>query len=82
MPGSWIGTSRRLSDRILAASMSIAITSCPISAKHVAVTRPTQPTPITPIGRSPLIGGSIVACSRWRRGQPVYFCIDSAMANI
>ena len=34
--------------------MSTATTGCPVSAKQAAVTRPTQPTPITPIvGFSP-----------------------------
>ena len=48
----------RLVDRHLAAaqrldlgsSMSIAKTGWPSSAKQAAVTRPTQPTPMTPIG--------------------------------
>ena len=51
-PGSWIGTSPRSSDSIFSGTMSRAQTSCPSSAKQAAVTRPTQPTPITPIGSS------------------------------
>ena len=49
-PGSWIGTSPRASDSTFSATMSRAQTSWPSSAKQAAVTRPTQPTPMTPIG--------------------------------
>ena len=49
-PGSWIGSSPRESDSTFSGTMSRAQTSCPSSAKHAAVTAPTQPTPITPIG--------------------------------
>ena len=58
MPGSWIGTSPRLRASTFAASMSMAITRWPSSAKQAAVTRPTQPTPITPMDRSSLISAS------------------------
>src|ERR671914_2081690 len=49
-PGSWIGTSPRESDSTFSGTMSRAQTSWPSSAKQAAVTRPTQPTPMTPIG--------------------------------
>ena len=49
-PGSWIGTSPRASDSTFSCTMSRAQTSWPSSAKQAAVTRPTQPTPMTPIG--------------------------------
>src|SRR5829696_8887129 len=49
-PGSWIGSSPRERDATFSGTMSRAHTSCPSSAKHAAVTRPTQPAPTTPIG--------------------------------
>src|SRR5690606_9541278 len=49
IPGSWIVVSPRRSVATFPSSMSIATTSWPRSAKQVAVTRPTQPTPITPM---------------------------------
>ena len=49
-PGSWIGgVSPARSVSIFSALTSIATTRWPSSAKHAAVTSPTQPTPITPI---------------------------------
>ena len=57
-PGSWIGTSPRVSESTFSATMSRAHTSWPSSARQAAVTRPTQPTPMTPIGsRSAMCGG-------------------------
>ena len=41
---------RGASDSTFSGTMSRAQTSCPSSAKQAAVTRPTQPTPMTPIG--------------------------------
>src|SRR5215212_8905788 len=41
-PGSWIGTSPRLSDSTFAGTMSRAQISWPSSAKQAAVTRPTR----------------------------------------
>jgi hypothetical protein len=49
-PGSWIVSSPRESDSTFSGRMSRAITGWPSSAKQAAVTRPTQPTPITPTG--------------------------------
>ena len=49
-PGSWIVISPRESASTFSGRMSRAITRWPTSAKQAAVTRPTQPTPITPIG--------------------------------
>ena len=82
IPGSWIGTSPPLRASTLAASMSIAITSWPSSAKQLAVTRPTQPTPITPIGRCSLIHAPMIAAARRSRAQPVYLRIDWAIPSI
>ncbi len=49
-PGSWIGSGApERNDSIFSASMSTATTRWPTSAKQAAVTRPTQPTPMTPI---------------------------------
>jgi hypothetical protein len=48
----------------------------------VAVTRPTHPTPITPMARSSLISSGMIAARQDARRHPVYFCIDWAMANI
>ena len=64
--------------------MSIAITRWPSSAKQVAVTRPTQPTPITPMDRSfaHLSLDMIAAALATRVAQPLYLRIDSAMPNI
>ncbi len=45
-----MGTSPRASDSTFSGTMSRAHTSWPSSAKQAAVTRPTQPTPMTPIG--------------------------------
>src|SRR4051794_36899280 len=53
--GSWIGTSPRASDSTFACTMSRAKTSWPSSAKQAAVTRPTQPTPMTPMGSRSLM---------------------------
>src|SRR5437764_9860229 len=56
-PGSKIGTSPRRRDSTFSRTMSRQCTSCPSSAKHAAVTSPTQPAPITPIGsRSGTLG--------------------------
>ena len=49
-PGSWIVTSPRESESTFSWRMSRATTGWPSSAKQAAVTRPTQPTPITPTG--------------------------------
>src|SRR5262249_15927871 len=49
-PGSWIVTSPRESDSTFSGTMSRATTRWPSSAKQAAVTSPTQPTPISPIG--------------------------------
>jgi hypothetical protein len=49
-PGSWIGTSPASRASIFSGAMSRATTGCPRSAKQAAVTKPTQPTPTTPIG--------------------------------
>src|SRR4051794_40811039 len=49
-PGSKIGTSPRASDSIFSCTMSRTWTSWPSSAKQAAVTSPTQPAPITPMG--------------------------------
>ena len=81
----------RLVDRHLAArerprssprSMSSAITWCPSSAKQAAVTRPTQPTPITPIGVARSCSAVSLAASRLYAFGTVTFCIDSAIPNI
>src|ERR671920_1670237 len=45
-----MGTSPRASDSTFWGTMSRAQTWWPSSAKQAAVTRPTQPTPMTPIG--------------------------------
>ncbi len=82
MPGSWIGTSPLLSASILAASTSIATTLWPSSAKQLAVTRPTQPTPITPIEVCSLISPPMIAATPPPRAQPVSFRIDSAIPSI
>ena len=76
-PGSWMGISPRDSDSTLAATMSRAHTSWPSSAKQAAVTRPTQPTPITPIGsRSALMGpGTLLEAQQQRR-------VERAIASI
>ena len=49
-PGSWIVSSPRERRATFSASTSIAQTSWPWEAKQAAVTRPTHPTPTTPIG--------------------------------
>src|SRR5215204_2200657 len=67
-PGSCIGTSPRASDATLSGTMSRAQTSWPNSAKQAAVTRPTQPTPMTPIGSlSMTAAGYLAAATRRAR---------------
>src|SRR5215207_9383009 len=67
-PGSWIGTSPPERASTLSARMSRAHTSWPSSAKQAAVTRPTQPTPMTPIGSlSMTAAGYLAAATRRAR---------------
>src|SRR4029450_12456179 len=74
--GSWIGTSPRRRASTLATSISTATTGWPISAKHVAVTSPTQPAPTTPIGSCAFIaatpGASLLLLLGLRRSDPVH----------
>ena len=59
-PGSQIGMRPSCRPPTFAASMSMHHTSLPISAKPAAVTRPTYPVPMTPIGsRSLMRPGSL-----------------------
>src|SRR5215216_3840332 len=58
-----MGTSPLCSDSTFSSTMSRAMTGWPSSAKQAAVTRPTQPTPITPIGSFP---GATVHLSLFR----------------
>src|SRR5215208_3208282 len=68
-PGSWIGTSPRESDSTFSGMMSRAQTSWPSSAKHVAVTRPTQPAPTTPIGSLAMTAAGYLAAAPCRAGD-------------
>src|SRR3954453_20060119 len=68
-PGSKIGTSPRASDSTFSRTMSRTYTSWPSSAKQAAVTRPTQPAPMTPIGsrESFIRGSSLLSAERLAR---------------
>src|ERR671922_1483775 len=63
-PGSWMGTRPASSSARRSGTTSRTTTSWPRSAKHAAVTRPTQPAPRTPIGSLPLMCESLLSARR------------------
>ena len=72
-PGSQIGIRPARRASILASSMSMHQTSLPSSAKPAAVTRPTYPVPITPMGSllALLMPGGPAYCLSRRREEAI-----------
>ena len=87
-PGSWIVVSPRASASTFSATMSRAKTGWPSSAKQAAVTRPTQPTPITPIGsflastgRFPFFGFGFGRITFAERAMPTIWSLVSVLSR-
>src|SRR5262245_26075774 len=87
--GSWIVVSPRASAATFSATMSRAKTRWPSSAKQAAVTSPTQPTPITPIGsrsatrgRLPLAWGYLRHQHLGRGGDPDHLVVAERLQEV
>ena len=84
-PGSQIGIRPRLRPSIFASSMSMQWTSDPSSAKPAAVTRPTYPVPMTPIGSLAFVLIGRITLASEGRAKPYFWPSrrsDAAMPSI